>query len=322
MSWHATLESLTEQAHRRGLGSLPSDDVLLLNRLYRRLTAELARSRRDAPDADRTRKLNAFAARVHGVIYQRRRAPAGAAARFVAVTFPVSLASHLRIIALSIIVFMAGTLFAYGFVRLNPHKAHYLVPAEIIENADQGFRQENFEGSFFEKWQQKPMYVSFYITNNVKVAFMAFAVGIVFAVPTVLILFQNGIIMGATGAIVEQNGFLPYLLGWIAPHGPIELGAIFVSATAGMLMGWALIRPGRKSRREALRDAAHDVIVLVLGAAMMLVIAAFFETFVAPLPVPNLAKYIIGAVNSVLLALYVLHGHRLKKKGIGLDGGN
>lgn len=313
-SWHATLQSLAERAHRRGLRSLDDRQVLELNRLYRRLTAQLARSRRDAPDSERTRTLNAFAGRIHGLVYQRRSSTSGTLSRFFAVTFPVSIASHMGPVLLSILVFMLGTGFSYAFVKVHPQKAHYLVPAQFIENAEQGFRQENFEKSTFERWQQKPMYVSFYITNNVKVAFLAFAVGIAFAVPTVFLLFQNGIIMGATSAIVQDNGLLPNLIGWISPHGPIELGAIFLSATAGMLLGWALIRPGRRTRRESLRDAAHDVIVLVIGSAVMLVIAAFFETFVAPLPVPNWVKYVIGAANSTLLALYVIHGYMLRRR--------
>jgi uncharacterized membrane protein SpoIIM required for sporulation len=312
-SWHATLSSLAEQAHRRGLRSLSADEVLELNRLYRRLAAELARVRRDAPGSQRSRTLNAFAARVHGVIYQRRRAPADAFARFFAVTFPVSLAGHLGPIALSVAVFLVGSVFSYAFVHVYPQKAHYLVPPTFIENAEQGFRQESFQEST-RRWQQKPLYVSFYITNNVKVAFMAFAVGIAFAVPTVIILFQNGIIMGATTAIVARNGLLGNLLGFISPHGPLELGAIFFSATAGMLLGWALIRPGRRTRRESLRAAAHDVIVLVIGSAVLLVLAAFLETFVAPLPVPNPVKWAIGAVNATLLVLYVLYGARLRRR--------
>ncbi len=315
-SYHATLDELAHKAHAGGLGSLAPDDVLLLNRLYRRLTAELARSRRDDPGSERTRQLNGFAARVHGLVYRRRSTATDAVGRFFAVTFPVGIASHLGTLALAVGVFLAGTAFSYGFIKVHPQKAHYLVPADFIENAEQGFRKENFEESTFDRWRQKPLYVSFYITNNVKVAFVAFAVGIAFAVPTVAILFQNGVIMGATAAIVERNGLLPNLLGWVSPHGSLELGAIFLSATAGMLLGWALIRPGRRTRREALRDAAHDVIVLVVGAAVMLVVAAFFETFVAPLPVPNPVKYAIGCVNSSILMLYVLHGHRLCRAGV------
>jgi uncharacterized membrane protein SpoIIM required for sporulation len=159
------------------------------------------------------------------------------------------------------------------------------------------------------------MYVSFYIANNVKVAFTAFAVGIGFAVPTVAILFQNGIVMGATAAIVEKNGLLPNLVGFVSPHGAIELCAIFFSAAAGMLLGWALIAPGRRTRREALRRAAHDVIVLVIGAACMLVVAALFETFVAPLPVANAFKYAVGAVNALLIVAYAAHGVRLHSRG-------
>ncbi len=311
-AWHQTLESLVERVDRRGIGALAEDEVLQLNRLYRRLTADLARTRRDAPGSPSAERLNAFAGRVHGVIYRTRRAPGEVVGRFFAETLPMRIADHLGMIGIAIGVFVVGTVFAYAFLKAHPQKAHYLVPAQIIENAEQGFRQENFDRSL-DSWQQRPMYVSFYISNNVKVAFVAFAVGIGFAVPTVLILFQNGVVMGATGAIVQRNGLLPNLVGFISPHGAIELGAIFISAAAGMLLGWALIRPGRRTRKEALRRAAYDVIVLVVGAACMLVVAALFETFVAPLPVPNAVKYAIGGVNALLLCAYVAHGALLRR---------
>jgi len=311
--WHATLETLVQRVDRRGIGSLAEDEVLQLNRLYRRLTASLARARRDAPGSPVTERLNAFAGRVHGTIYRGRRAPAEVVGRYFAETLPMRIADHLGVIGIAIGVFVVGTVFAFAFLKAHPQKAHYLVPPQIIDNAEQGFREENFEKAL-GSWQQRPMYVSFYIANNVKVAFVAFAVGIGFAVPTVLILFQNGVVMGATGAIVHRNGLLPNLVGFISPHGAIELGAIFISAAAGMLLGWALVRPGRRTRREALRRAAHDVIVLVVGAACMLVVAALFETFVAPLPVPNAVKYAIGGMNALLLCLYVVHGMLLRRR--------
>lgn len=312
-AWHAQLEALVELVDRRGIGTLGESDVLELSRLYRRLTAQLARARRDAPGSAAAERLNAFAARIHGVIYRVRRTPSEVVGRFFAETLPTRLADHLGMIALAIAIFIVGSVFSYSFVRANPQKAHYLVPPVIIENAEQGFREENFDKAW-NQWQQRPAYVSFYISNNVKVAFVAFAVGIGFAVPTILILFQNGVVMGATAAIVEKNGLLANLLGFISPHGAIELFAIFISAAAGMLLGWALIAPGRRTRKESLRRAAYDVIVLVIGAACLLVLAALFETFVAPLPVPNVVKYIIGGINAALLGLYIIHGVLLRRR--------
>lgn len=312
--WLAELDALVEIVDRRSIGALGEDDVLRLNRLYRRLTAELARARRDAPGSLTADRLNAQAARVHGIVYRARRAPASVVGRFFAETLPIRIADHLGAIGFAVGIFVMGTVFAYGFVRSHPHKAHYLLSAQFIENAEQGFRDEQFQ-DHWKNWQQRPMYVSFYISNNVKVAFVAFAVGIGFAVPTVLIMFQNGVLMGASAAIVESNGRLANFLGFVSPHGAIELGAIFLSAAAGMLLGWALIMPGRRTRKEALRRAAFDVVVLVVGAACMLVLAALFETFVAPLPVPNVLKYLVGGVNAILLGLYVLYGVLLRRRG-------
>jgi uncharacterized membrane protein SpoIIM required for sporulation len=118
------------------------------------------------------------------------------------------------------------------------------------------------------------------------------------------VLIQNGIIMGVTLAFVHHEGAISNLVAFISSHGSLELMAIFISAAAGMSMGHALVVPGPFSRTVALRRAAVDAVTLVMGAACLLLAAAFFEGFVSPSSLPPSAKCLLGGLNAAALVLY------------------
>jgi uncharacterized membrane protein SpoIIM required for sporulation len=97
----------------------------------------------------------------------------------------------------------------------------------------------------------------------------------------------------------------------VSGHGPYELTAIAISGAAGLLLGKALIAPGRRTRLAALRVNARDAVTLVGGAALMLLLAAAVEAFWSGSGGPSGLKYGVGAVGWVLVALYLgLAGRR------------
>ena len=49
---------------------------------------------------------------------------------------------------------------------------------------------------------------AFYVTNNVRVSFVAFALGITFGLGTMWVLIQNGFVLGVTMALVRHYGSL------------------------------------------------------------------------------------------------------------------
>jgi uncharacterized membrane protein SpoIIM required for sporulation len=309
---YAELSALMERIESRGYGSLGDDDVLRLGSLYRTLMNDLARARRDRPGSSRERDLNQLAAKVHNVILSGGRIRSGRVSAFFSRDLPLCVRRHVGALLVAVLFFLAGGVFAWLFVDLNPDRAHTILDPMIIENAERGFSDEMFDEAA-GAWHARPMFVTFYVTNNTKVAFTAFALGIFFALPTVLILFLNGITMGGTIAIVQHKGLLPNLLAFVSPHGGIELLAIFLSSAAGMLIGLALLSPGRLTRAEALKRRAYDVMTLVIAAALMLVIAAFI---VSPMPFDNRIKYGLGCLNLALVLAYLLSGFFMKSKSL------
>src|SRR4029078_12434495 len=81
------------------------------------------------------------------------------------------------------------------------------------------------------------------------------------------------------------------LLTFTCTHGAFELTAIVISATAGMVMGYALVDTGGRTRFGSLRARGRDIVYLVVGAALMLAVAAVIEGFWSPSGAPARVKY-------------------------------
>ena len=79
-----------------------------------------------------------------------------------------------------------------------------------------------------------------------------------------------------------------------------------------MRLAQPLIAPGRYSRNDALKLAGKESIELVLGAALMLVVAAFIEAFWSPSTwTPIWVKYAVaGFLWSVVILYLSLAGRK------------
>jgi uncharacterized membrane protein SpoIIM required for sporulation len=118
--------------------------------------------------------------------------------------------------------------------------------------------------------------------NNIKVALTAFALGVTLGLGTLYILANTGLMLGAFIGVGAYHGRLMDMIGIVAPHGFLELSAIFICGGAGLMMGWALIAPGDRPRTAALSDAAKRAVILLAGAVAMLAVAAAIEGFLSP----------------------------------------
>jgi uncharacterized membrane protein SpoIIM required for sporulation len=90
------------------------------------------------------------------------------------------------------------------------------------------------------------------------------------------------------------------LLGFVIGHGVIELSVIFIAGGAGLQLGWALLNPGRYTRRDSLAIAARRAVMLVLSAIPLLVIAGLIEGLFSPSDAPFEAHVLVGVTTPVL----------------------
>ena len=116
--------------------------------------------------------------------------------------------------------------------------------------------------------------------HNTRVGFLSFATGMLAGVPTILFQVYNGLLVGALGSVFFADPWPFEFLAWILPHGIPEFTAITLCAAAGLLLGGAVALPGRRRRRDTLRDAVEPALLLVGAAIPLFAMAALIESFV------------------------------------------
>jgi uncharacterized membrane protein SpoIIM required for sporulation len=142
------------------------------------------------------------------------------------------------------------------------------------------------------------------MTNNIRVSINAMAFGMTWGIGTIILLFHNGVILGLVAVDYVRAGQLPFLLGWLMPHGVIEIPCVLIAGQAGLVIAHALIgRGSRLSLSARLRAAAPDLATLIGGVAVMLVWAGIIESFVSQHHEPVLPYAIKIAFGSVEFAL-------------------
>ena len=155
----------------------------------------------------------------------------------------------------------------------------------------------------------KPVAASRITTNNLTVAFTTFALGIT-AVGTIWMIFLNGLMIGVVGAATWRAGMALALWSFVAPHGVLELPAIFLAGTAGLEIARGMLFPGMLPRREAIAGAGGRASRLVLGALPLLLIAGTIEGFFSPTDAPVAMKFTLGAVLFIALLAYLFGAGR------------
>src|SRR5579859_3550238 len=141
-------------------------------------------------------------------------------------------------------------------------------------------------------------------TNNIQVAFLAFAGGVLCGLGTTYVLVSNGVLLGGVLGAAQFYGVSPLVWSFISPHGYLELTCIVIAGAAGLMLGDALLRPGLALRREALARASRRAVELAVGAAPVLVVAGLIEGFISPSDLDIPIKLAIGPLAGV--ALYAL----------------
>ncbi len=297
------LAALADRAAARGVRSLPPEEIDELALAYRAATSDLAIAKARGEDPAILAHLNRLTARAHSVVYVAAARSGWSRVRdFVLRDFPREVRRSWAPIAFCTALTIVSALVAYVSVGADPQNVHALVPEAPVGPIERPLHDSNFG---FDR-AFSPAMASFIITNNVKVAAIAFAGGMTGGLLTGWIILTNGLMLGGLGALYVKAGFGADFWATIAPHGVIELSAIQIAGGAGLLIAGGYLRPGRVRRGDALKAAARRAATLVIGVALLLCVAGTIEGFVSPQRLPIPARAAIGALTAVALAVYLL----------------
>lgn len=296
------LEDLMTLLDSTSLRRLHREEVRELGRIYRRTASDLAIARAESRDPRLINYLNSLVIRAHGRIY-RADAQGGRRIRnFFAREFPRTFRETWRYTAFSFAVFALFSLIGFIGTQQDPEFSEILgVPA--------GFRELYIETKthWWEDLNEaNQIGASRIVTNNIQVTIYTFAFGAMFGAGTLFFLAYNGANIASVVALTYKAGFGNELITFMAGHGVVELSCIFMAGGAGLLIGSALVMPGDLSRADALKTRGKSAVRLMVGVAILLVIAAIIEAFISPAPIDPRIKFSIAAITGIALYSYLL----------------
>ena len=235
------LDTLVTKAGRRGVRALDAGEIAELGRLYRATTSDLAYARGREFDSKLLEYLNRLAARAHAYVYGGSAETGGARiGRFYRETFPREFRRSFAFVAICTAITLAFSVVAFTVIRAHPAAAYALLPKELIPDE---IRKSLHDSNFAFDRDFAPAMSAAIVTNNIKVAVMAFAGSITLGALTLYIIAYNGLMLGGVGALFANAGFGYDFWATVAPHGVIELTAIQIAGAAGLLIAAGVVYP-------------------------------------------------------------------------------
>lgn len=269
---------LNQLCDKAGTGphALAPEELREFVQIYRRVCSDLASARTKSANVSLIEYLNSTAGRAYAVLY---RSPRKSFWRWLCefvVDAPRTVRRQIVFVTLSAVLFFGSGVLSATLIHTVPEARDVFVSAQMESN--------------FKAWRdglpsdrsssEGVAMTGFYASNNPKTAIVAATIGAgTFGFGSILMLFQNGAIIGALANDMLGVGKLGFLLASLAPHGVPELSGIIVAGAAGLLFGWALIAPGRKSRGDSLRAVSKDGMTLIGTSVILMFLAAPIEGF-------------------------------------------
>jgi uncharacterized membrane protein SpoIIM required for sporulation len=290
------LEDLVKR--RRRLTGAEVDELV---DLYQRVSTHLSIVRTASSDSLLVGRLSSLVARARSAVTGAHAPLWSEFTRFWTVSFPVVAYRSWRWWVGTAVAFFAVTVVIALWVAGNPEvQATIGTPSEIEELVNNDFASyysENPAGSFaLQVW-----------VNNSWVAAQCIAFAVLLGIPIPYVLFQNASNVGVVAGLMFHAGKGDVLLGLLAPHGLLELTAVFLAAAAGMRLGWSVVSPGNRPRGQVLAEQGRAVIAVAVGLAGVLLVSGLIEALVTPSPLPTFARIGIGVLAEVGFLAYVIH---------------
>lgn len=270
---------------------------------YRTLCQHLALARDRQYSPALVERLNRLVIRGHQFMYGSHPEAGPAVLRYFTHGFARAVRAHWHVIALSALLFFGPLVLLWVSAQADPDVAHLVLPAERIAEYEKMY--DTALGTEHRGADVDARMFGFYIAHNIRIGFQTFAGGLLFGFGSVFYLVFNGLMIGVTAGYLVGTGHGSSFLPFVAGHSAFELTGIVLMGAAGLMLGAALLFPGRATRVAALRAGARAAMPLVYGAGTLLVLAAFVEAFWSSLRMlPDTLKYAVGGALWILVAAY------------------
>jgi len=320
------LEGVLNKLERRPELRLTLAQLERFHYLYQRASADLAKIKTFSAEPSTRTYLESMVARAFGEIHETREKPHRLAPlHWFFATFPRTFRRHINAFWICLAAMLVGSIFGGFALMTDPDAKQVLLPFSHL-HGDPSDRVAEEESAQKDRLKgAKSSFSSYLMTHNTKVSIFTLALGLTWGIGTLIMLFYNGVILGAVTLDYVFAGETTFLMGWLLPHGAIEIPAIILAGQAGLVLAGALIGWGKPvSLKSRLRKVSGDLVTLIFGIAIMLtwagIIEAFFSQYHEPV-LPYAVKIGFGTLELALLALFLARsGKGTKSSNIKGEG--
>ncbi|MHA3914213.1 stage II sporulation protein M [Halovulum sp. GXIMD14793] len=292
------LEALVDKTERYGIRSLGFAEAQDLATLYRQALNSLSLARAISLDKGLLEYLDALCARAYLAVYAPQKALSGLIGKLILRGIPQAARRSLPLILLAFVIMLTGAAAGYLLFVDDPTWYNTLMPPELGQGrgltSTRGELRSVLTGGDDAPMESLTAFASFLFSHNTQIAILIFSFGVLACLPSVVLTFFNGLILGAFVALHVDRNLGYELAGWLSIHGVTELSALVIACAGGLQLGFAVLFPGEMPRSDALRQRGRDAVKLALLAALMLVVAAILEGYFRQTVQDTETRLIIG----------------------------
>jgi uncharacterized membrane protein SpoIIM required for sporulation len=297
-SWKEFEDRLAEaQARPRAIGY---EDLEFLAVRYRQILHDSGLANTRFPGTGAARRLGRLAVLATRLLHQEPRDSSGWFLRFWTDRFPRAFRRNLPNTLAAVFLFLLGVAFGLGLAVVQPSIATVVLGPEAVAGLSDG-----------RLWTESivrsvpPSISSSTIArNNLSVALVGWAGGALAGVGALYILLLNGFFLGAVFGVTLHYSLADRLLDFVAAHGPLEITLILVTAAAGLRMGRAIVEASDMPRRDAMKTAARDALVILFGCLPWFIPLGLIEGFLSGSDAVSAGAK--AALGLVLLGLFLM----------------
>lgn len=255
-----------------------SNDPEELSELYMDITDDLSYAQTFYPKRTVRVYLNQLAQRVYTGVHKQK---GESIRRFISVwktSLPLEIYRSRKSLLFALVMFIIYAAIGAFTTYIDPEFPRTVMGDMYVDMTLQNIQDGNPLG-VYESESQIQMFFMI-TTNNLKVAFMTFALGFFFTIGTHLLLFSNGVMLGAFQYFFHSKGLLitSFLGIWI--HGAFEISAIVLAGGAGITAGNGLLFPGSYTRLQSLQLSTKRGLKIMLSLVPFIIAAGFLESYV------------------------------------------
>ena len=272
---------------------------------FTKLVDDLAYAKTFYPTSRATQYINSLAAKIYLGIYRNRKEESNRLWKFWSYDIPFTVGKHYRVILFSFAVFCI--FFAVGYFS-SAQDSSFL--RDILGSGYVEMTEDNIaKGNPFGVYQDNNAFVMFarIVLNNVILSFTYFLRGLALGIPALVGLIRNSIMVGCFEQLFHKHGLGAEWVLAVLIHGLLELTALILACSAGMILGIGFLFPKTGRRWDAFKQSAKDGVKLIIGLVPIFVTAAIFESYVTRYyKMPLVLNILILAVTGVFVIGYFI----------------